>query len=110
MTALEDAMAGVINQVQRTEGMPAFEDPQKEYRFHPVRKWRFDFAWPERMIALEVEGGIWVRGAHNRGKHFNEDCEKYNEAALLGWKVFRFTTNLIEDGSAYNMLERIFST
>ena len=65
-------------------------EPEQEYKFHPTRKWRFDFAWPEKMIAVEIEGGIWVGGGHNRPKAFLKDIEKYNNASLLGWRVFRF--------------------
>ena len=35
-------------------------DCVKEFKFHPVRKWRFDYAVPEHKIALEVEGGVWT--------------------------------------------------
>lgn len=68
---------------------------EREVRFHPERKWRFDFAVIEKKIAVELEGGIWVKGAHNRGAHFNSDAEKYNNANLLGWRVFRLTTDMI---------------
>lgn len=71
------------------------EKPKPEHRFHPVRKWRMDFAWVSRKIAVELEGGIWVRGAHSRGAHFNSDSEKYNEATIMGWRVLRYTTNTI---------------
>jgi very-short-patch-repair endonuclease len=70
-------------------------DPQEEYRFHPKRMWRFDFAFPDKKIAIECEGGIWTEGAHTRGKHFISDAEKYNEAAMLGWCVLRYTTNTV---------------
>jgi hypothetical protein len=67
------------------------EPPLAEYRFHPTREWRFDFAWPDRWIALEVEGAVFKRGGgrHNRALGFLEDVEKYNEAAVLGWRVVR---------------------
>lgn len=68
---------------------------QSEVKFHPERKWRFDYAAPDKKLAIELEGGIWVKGAHTRGSHYNSDCEKYNAATLLGWKVFRLTTNMI---------------
>lgn len=42
----------------------------REHRFHPARRWRFDFAWPELLFAVEVEGGIWTGGRHNRGSGF----------------------------------------
>jgi len=63
----------------------------QEYMFHPERRWRFDYAWPENKVAMEVEGGAWVRGRHTRGAGFVKDMEKYNAAASLGWRVFRFT-------------------
>jgi hypothetical protein len=62
-----------------------------EYKFHPTRRWRFDYALEPLRIAFEVEGGIWVNGRHNRATGFISDCEKYNEALLLGWRVFRVT-------------------
>ncbi len=65
-----------------------------EYQFHPKRKWRFDSAWPEKMVAVEFEGGIWTNGRHTRGKGYENDCEKYNNALLLGWRVFRLTPGL----------------
>lgn len=64
---------------------------QKEYQFHPTRQWRFDYACPELMIAIEVEGGIHIRGRHVRPKGYMADMEKYNTATLLGWKVLRFS-------------------
>ena len=69
------------------------EKPEREYRFTPFRRWRFDYAWPDRMIATEVEGGAWCRGGgrHNRASGFLKDLEKYSEAAVLGWRVLRIT-------------------
>lgn len=63
----------------------------KEYRFHPVRRWRFDYAIPEYKIALEVEGGVWNGGRHTSPVGFLNDIVKYNSATLLGWRVFRTT-------------------
>lgn len=63
----------------------------KEYRFHPTRRWRFDYAIPEHKIALEVEGGVWSQGRHTRPQGFLGDIEKYNTAGLMGWRVFRTT-------------------
>lgn len=74
------------------------EKPVREYRFYSDRLWRFDFAYPDRKIAIEVEGGTWTGGRHTRGRGFEGDCEKYNTAELLGWRVFRFTTGMIERG------------
>jgi very-short-patch-repair endonuclease len=63
--------------------------PVREHQFHPERKWRFDFAWPEAWVALEVEGGAFAGGRHTRGSGFREDLKKYNEATRLGWRVLR---------------------
>jgi very-short-patch-repair endonuclease len=70
-----------------------------EYRFHPTRKWRFDAAFPSAKVALEIEGGVWNYGRHNRASGFLKDMEKYNEAAMLGWRVIRTPWEWIEDGS-----------
>jgi hypothetical protein len=74
--------------------------PIPEFRFSPPRKWRFDWAWPDRKVAVEQEGGIWIRGRHSRGVGMLKDMEKYNRAALLGWRVFRFTPDQVESGDA----------
>ena len=92
-SALELQMLAQI----RSANMP---EPLTEYRFHPTRRWRFDFAYPDRMVAIEVEGGIWSRGRHTRGKGFEEDCRKYNEAACLGWRVIRVTGGMLDSGEA----------
>lgn len=81
---------------------------QREVRFHPTRKWRFDLAWTDRLIAVEVEGGVFVGGHHSRGVGFTADCEKYNEAALLGWLVLRVTPNQITSGHAIHWIKEAF--
>lgn len=65
-------------------------DLEREYRFHHERRWRADFAQMEALVLIEIEGGIWVNGRHNRAAGFNADLEKYLEASLAGWRVFRF--------------------
>lgn len=78
--------------------------PLREYKFDTERRWRFDFAWVDRRVAMEVEGGIWVNGGHSRGKGFTSDCEKYNKATLDGWRVFRVTGGHVRSGEAVNLL------
>jgi len=82
--------------------------PEREVMFHETRKWRFDFAWPKWKIAVEIEGAVWSGGRHTSGKGFTADCEKYNEAQLLVWKVYRFTTQQVKSGEAINFMERVF--
>lgn len=80
----------------------------REYRFHPTRKWRFDFAWPAHVVALEVDGGAWTGGRHTRGKGFIEDMQKRNAATFIGWRVFNVTHDDIKTGYAFELLTKIF--
>ena len=73
----------------------------EEFRFHPTRKWRFDFAWPHARLAVEVEGGVWNRGRHTRGSGFVPDCEKYNEAVMHGWRVLRYAPHRPKSGATW---------
>ena len=65
----------------------------KELQFHPDRKWRFDYAFPSRKIAIEIDGAIWTLGRHNRPRGYLNDMEKLNTAASMGWLVLRFSTD-----------------
>lgn len=69
-----------------------------EHQFHPSRKWRFDLAFPAEKLAVEVEGGVWSGGRHTTGAGFIADCEKYNAAVLLGWRLLRCHTGTIRSG------------
>lgn len=86
----------------RAVGLP---EPEPEYRFHPTRKWRFDWAFVSAQIAVEQEGAVWTGGRHTRGAGFLKDLEKYNTAAALGWRVLRGTPQQIADGSLLPLLE-----
>lgn len=97
-----DAMRLEIFEFCRSSGLPL---PNTEYLFCANRRWRFDYAWIERHIALEIEGGIFTGGRHVAGKGFLGDMEKYNAAAFLGWKVFRFTPSQILSGGYQKMLK-----
>lgn len=80
--------------------------PEREYRFHKTRRWRFDFAWPDLMLAVEIEGGTWINGKHVRPKGFEQDCEKYNEAAMGGWRVLRCTGGMVTSRVAVQATKR----
>ena len=88
----------------RAEKLPL---PEREYTFFKGRKWRFDFAYTEHRIAIEVEGGTWSKGRHNRGQGFQNDCVKYNAATALGWRVFRYTTEMVVKGEAIAQIKDI---
>lgn len=84
-----------------------------EFKFAPPRKWRFDiycvnFRLNGQPVAFEIEGGIYTRGRHTRGKGFQNDLEKYNDAAARGIFVFRFSTQDVLSGKAKEFIkERI---
>ena len=81
--------------------------PEREYRFYPKRKWKSDFAFPVQKVLVECEGGHWTAGRHVRGKGFENDCEKYNMAAELGYIVLRYTSKTIKSGEAVAQIERV---
>lgn len=78
---------------------------EKEWKFHPVRKWRFDYAFPDFKVALEVEGGVFTGGRHTRSVGFIKDIEKYNTAAMLGWTVVRTVPDELYTGKTLTMLK-----
>lgn len=100
-------------------GLHGLPKPELEYRFNVVRKWRFDFAWNcvqcfdplcrPRGVALEVEGGVWIKGRHSRGAGMVKDMEKYNEATASGWKVFRVTPQQLMTKSTLDLLRRVLT-
>ena len=93
---------------------------EREYRFHPTRRWRADFAIvlfrhpseplyaaPDQVdILVEVEGGAYVQGRHTRGPAFEADCEKYAAAAILGYRVIRVTPRQVDDGRALSWIRQ----
>jgi very-short-patch-repair endonuclease len=64
-----------------------------EYRFHNIRKFRFDVAFLDKKVAVEVEGGVYrgARGRHTSGVGFTNDCTKLNLATEMGWAILRYT-------------------
>jgi very-short-patch-repair endonuclease len=84
------------------------EKPVYEYRFHKTRKWRFDFCFVEAKLALEIEGGVWTNGRHVRGSGFIKDMEKYNQAAILGFRLLRVTPEQTQNGEALILIEEYF--
>jgi very-short-patch-repair endonuclease len=82
-------------------------DLEREYRFHHERRWRADFAHVGARVLIEIEGGIWVNGRHNRAAGFNADLEKYLAAGLAGWRVFRFGPDQITLENVERMAELV---
>ena len=77
-----------------------------EYHFHSVRRWRFDYAFPDQMLYVEVDGGLYVQGGHARGWRLTQEHEKHNEAAVLGWRGLRTQPKLIRSAQFIEVLRR----
>lgn len=99
--ARRQKLDGIV--AKQLAGLPDFV---AELEFHPTRKWRLDYAWPQRRVALEVHGGVFTRGRHTRGAGFTGDREKMNEAACHGWIVIEVSTEQLKDGVARDWVER----
>lgn len=93
-----------IEWILRSEGI----EYQKEYRFHPERKFRFDYCIPEKKIAIEYEGLFTFvkdeqgktklgKSRHTTVSGYEKDTEKYNLAAINGWLVLRYTASTINN-------------
>ena len=80
---------------------------EREWKFCPDRKWRFDFALIGAGVktAIELEGGIWANGRHTRGAGYQGDLDKYNSATALGWRVYRFSTQDVLTGKCLTFLK-----
>lgn len=84
-------------------------DVRMEHRFHPKRKWRFDIAVLNPLVAIEIDGGGWVGGAHHRAAGRDNDNEKDAAAFALGWRVLRVSWTHVKNGQAYELLTQILN-
>ncbi|HBC20912.1 MAG TPA: hypothetical protein DC009_02200 [Porphyromonadaceae bacterium] len=82
---------------------------EKEYKFHPTRRWRFDYAIPQFRIAIEIDGGVWTGGRHTRPKGYLGDLEKFNAAAAMGWVVLKFTPATQYKSDTFNIIKETIS-
>lgn len=90
----------LLNRLERAR-LPLGE-PQ--YRFVPGRQHRFDRAWPEHRVAVEVMGGTWSQNGHARPSKLNDDMLKLSMAAALGWRVLPLTKQMIESGEGIDLI------
>lgn len=119
----------------RASDVIPYDSVETQVRFHPKRRWRFDFCIPSMKIALEVDGGEAMRtvtcaacgtspahmtlkngrsqmirlgGGHHTPQGFRKNREKWNEAAILGWVVQGATGTQVESGEAIGWFERLY--
>ena len=81
-----------------------------EFKFHPVRRWRADFAIPSAKLIVEIEGGFWMKGKdgkggrHSRGGGSEKDIEKYNTSSIMGYALLRFSPKQANNLSAVGIV------
>lgn len=66
-----------------------------EFYFCTERQFRIDYAIPQYKIAIEQEGGIYMKGnsGHSSGTGIARDMEKNNLLVSKGWKLLRRQPN-----------------
>jgi very-short-patch-repair endonuclease len=94
----------VLAEQLRQAGLP---EPALEYRWAPPRRWRLDLAWPELRLYVEIDGGAWSYGRHNRAGGFLADLEKRNALALAGWRGLHVTPQQVARGEALELCRRL---
>lgn len=96
----------------KVAGLP---EPTREYRFDGVKRWRFDFAYLDCKLAIEIEGVVFQRpdrmqvGRHQTALGVEGDCVKYNSATMQGWRVLRFTQRMVTSGEALMTIEAVLN-
>ena len=84
----KDTIHAILDMLKLTNQI---EDYVLELQFDEVRKFRFDWAIPSLMIAIEFEGIMSEKSRHTTKTGYSKDTEKYNLAAISGWIVLRYT-------------------
>lgn len=102
MSHLETKLA---NQLEAA-GLPG---PIREFQAIPGRRFRFDFAWPEKKLLVEVQGAVWVQGGHSTGTGITRDAEKLNLATLAGFRCLHVTGPHVTNGQALTWIREALS-
>ncbi len=84
---------------------------QREFVFHPTRKWRLDAADPETLVGVEYDGFVgasqgYANVGHTSINSMKRDAEKANEAALHGWILIRVNAETVKNGKAWDAVVR----
>ena len=101
-SGLEDIFAAQLNAV----GLDGYV---REYQAIPGRKFRFDFAFVDERLLVEINGGTYNGGAHGRGVGINRDYEKGNLAVVNNWRVLSFDTKQVKSGAALEVVEQLIN-
>lgn len=112
----------------RVFGLP---DTRTQYRFETelrseksgrLRQWKFDFAWPQYMLAVEIDGVVmrrmqgfdkkwrWVAtGGHSDIQGMRDNNKKINRAIETGWSVLRYLEEEVQPGRAIQQTMRVLA-
>ena len=66
------------------------------FKFDSERQWLLDIVQEDSKTAIEIDGGGFAYGGHNRGRQMAWDYEKRNAALLQGWWVFQLTGQQVQ--------------
>jgi hypothetical protein len=90
--------------------------PIKEHKFHVAgvifdkkRLWRLDLCWEEEKLALEIHGGVFIKGRHVTGIGMTKDCEKFSCLAVQGYRLIQVTTGQVDSGFVFKVLDHEFN-
>jgi very-short-patch-repair endonuclease len=101
MSHLEDTLCAQL-------ALAGFKAFKREFCAIPGRRFRWDFAWPDNKLLVEVQGGTWNGGSHGRGSGISRDTEKLNLATCHGWRVLQFTPDQVREGKALRWVQQFF--
>lgn len=96
----DEKLVLALKAIEQETGVSA----EREFVFNPTRRFRFDAAWPDALVAAEIDGAVWTGGRHTSPAGFLRDQEKTNLAGLDGWRVFRFTWKDVDSGLFLDVL------
>jgi very-short-patch-repair endonuclease len=84
--------------------------PERQYKALEKRRFKWDFAWIEQKLLVEIQGGTWVKAqfGHTSGVGYRRDCFKNDLATAVGWNVMQFTTDMVDYKEALQLLQVFF--
>ena len=110
-STIKDAMKPIGNPIEQAlayqclaDGLADFE---QNYLFCETRKYEIDLAFPAQKVGIEIDGGLWAKGAHSRPIGIMRDMEKGNLLVLCGWRVLRYTPAQVMNGEALEGLKAL---
>jgi very-short-patch-repair endonuclease len=91
----------LMDEQLRDYGLPPYE---RQHAPLEDRKFRIDFAWPDRMIGLEVDGAV-----HRIKGSFKQSFERNYQLMLLGWTVLHVGGDEVRKGIAIQWIQNILT-